>query len=148
METNGSAASELPVSRPRMNVDSQPFWDATAAERLRLQRCTACDTVVWSARAMCPGCGSFELSWFDAAGTGVIYSFSVARKGQRRWAAVAPYVVAYVELTEGPRIMTNIVGCAPDSLEVGAAVRVVWDHSTPDADEEKPAFALPRFTPV
>lgn len=83
---------------------------------------------------------SFDLDRFDAAGTGEVYSFSVPRGGGGRWGKAAPYVVAYVELTEGPRVLTNIVDCDVDTVHIGMPVTVVW-HSTEDGP------AIPRFKP-
>lgn len=131
----------LPTKAPRTNLDSEPFWAATAEGRLTLQRCTACDTVIWWPRSICPTCSSFDLDWFDASGEGSIYSFTVVHQSPgRRWGAATPYVLAYVELDEGPRLMTNVVGCDPATVEIDQRVRVVFD----DTGEGN---ALPRFTP-
>ena len=132
--------SELPTKAPRTNEDTAPFWAATGEGRLTLQRCSSCDTVVWWPRAVCPACSSFELDWFDASGRGHVYSYTVVHRSQgKAWNAVTPYVVAYVELDEGPRLMTNIVDCDPADVAVDAPVQVVWDTT----DE---GTALPRFT--
>lgn len=131
----------LPNRTPQLNEDSQPFWDATEDQRLTLQRCRTCEAVIWFSRAMCPECMSFELERFDAAGTGTIYSFSVPRGGGGRWGRAAPYVVAYVELDEGPRVLTNIVDCDPEVVHIGMPVTVVW-HPTEDGP------AIYRFTPL
>jgi uncharacterized OB-fold protein len=133
--------ADLPITPPRTNEDSAPFWAATAEGRFTLQRCTACDNVVWWPRALCPACSSFDLVWFDAAGEGTVYSYTVVHQSQgRSWNDATPYVVAYVELDEGPRVMSNIVGCDPASIAVGTRVRVTW------ADTGE-GSALPRFTP-
>jgi len=133
--------SNLPTKPPRQNDDSAPFWAATAEGRFTLQRCDQCQEVVWWPRSLCPGCSSFDLEWFDASGEGTIYSFTVVHQSQgRTWNAVTPYVLAYVELDEGPRVMTNIVDCDPEALAIDDRVRVVWD----DTGEGN---ALPRFTP-
>lgn len=139
--TTENGASELPRPTVPVDVDTQPFWDATADERFTLQRCVACSAVIWWTRAICPECMSFDLERFDAAGTGTVYSFSIPRGGGGRWGKAAPYVVAYVELAEGPRVLTNIVGCDPDSVTIGMNVRVVWDPT-----EDGPS--IPRFTPA
>jgi len=133
--------SDLPRPTVPVNNDSQPFWDATADGRFLLQRCGGCQSVLWWPRALCPHCSSFDLDWFEAAGTGTVYSYSVPRGGGGRWGKAAPYVVAYVELTEGPRVLTNIVDCDVETVEIGMAVRVVWDPT-----EDGPA--IPRFTPA
>ena len=132
---------DLPVIAPAVSSETQPFWDATTEGRLVLPRCDACGTVIWYPRTFCPACSSTDVSWFDAAGTGTIYSRSIVRKGQGPFREAAPYVLAYVELDEGPRVMTNIVGCDPDDVAIGQRVTVVF------ADTGK-GSALPRFRPL
>jgi uncharacterized OB-fold protein len=139
--TDGEAAepAEMPTITPRPNEDSQPFWDATAEGRFTLQRCTSCEEVIWWPKSLCPACSSFDLEWFDATGHGKVYSYTVVHRSVGRWNKVTPYVVAYVELAEGPRVMTNIVDCDPALVAVDAKVRLVW-HDTGEGP------ALPRFT--
>jgi hypothetical protein len=108
---------------------------------LLLARCEDCGVVIWYPRAFCPVCGSRSTSWVEACGRGVVYSFTVARRGVGPYRDAAPYVVAYVELAEGPRVMTNVVDCHPDSVEVGMPVQVVF-HDTGQG------HALYRFRPV
>lgn len=131
--------TKLPTRAPRPNEDSQPFWDATAEGRFTLQRCTACDTVIWWPRSLCPECSSFDLEWFDASGNGRVYSYTVVHRSVGGWNKVTPYVVAYVELDEGPRVMTNIIDGDPAAVSIDSAVSVVWN----DTEE---GSALPRFT--
>ncbi len=129
----------LPTKAPHPNEDSKPFWDAAAEGRFALQHCDDCDTVIWWPRALCPACSSFDLTWYDASGNGRVYSYTVVHRSVGGWNAVTPYVVAYVELDEGPRVMTNIVDCDPDAVSIDAPVRVVF-HDTGEG------WALPRFT--
>ena len=131
----------VPVPVPRVNSETKPFWDATAEGRLVLPHCDACGFVIWYPRAFCPECASTDVSWKQASGLGTIYSFSITRKGQGDYRNASPYVLAYVELDEGPRVLTNIVDCDPESLEVGGRVRVVF-HDTGQGS------ALYRFTPA
>lgn len=134
--------SELPTRAPRTNEDTAPFWAATAEGRLTLQRCTTCDTVIWWPRSVCPSCTSFDLAWFDATGEGTVYSYTVVHQSPgRAWGEAVPYVLAYVELDEGPRLMTNIVDVDPAQVAIDTRVRVVWD----DTGEGN---ALPRFTVI
>jgi len=123
----------LPTPEPVVHDDARPYWDAAAEGRLVLPRCTSCSTVIWYPRGFCPSCGSLEVDWVELPGTGEVYSFAVARRGQGAYAEAAPYVVAYVELdlpdgpagTPGPRVMTNIVDCDPGSVAVGDRVEAV-----------------------
>lgn len=129
----------IPTNAPGPNLDAEPFWAATAEGKLKLQRCDACGAVVWWPRAICPECSSFDLTWFEASGHGTVYSHTVVHRAPGSWGRSAPYVLAYVELEEGPRLMTNIVDCDPETVAIDAPVRVVW-HDTGEGN------ALPRFT--
>lgn len=131
----------LPTPAPHPTLETQPFWDATLEDRLVLPRCLSCEHVIWYPRGLCPECGSTDVEWFEASGRGVVYSFSITRRMPGRWGQAAPFVLAYVELDEGPRIMTNIVDCEPESVTVGQAVEVVF-HETEDGPK------IPRFRPA
>jgi uncharacterized OB-fold protein len=138
--TETAAARPLPAPPPMINVETRAFWDATSEGKLLLPRCNACGTVIWYPRAFCPECSSFDVSWFEASGRGSIYSYTVNRRGQGDYRDLA-YVLAYVELAEGPRILTNIVECDPESVSVGQRVEVTFQLTSNGA-------ALPRFRPV
>lgn len=134
--------SELPAKPASPNLESQPFWDATGDGRIELPRCTSCGLVVFYPRGVCPDCQSTALVWETMAGTGEVYSFTITRSGgSRRWREHLPYVVAYVKLDEGPTLLTNVVGCDPDSVEIGMRVKAVFD----DTGE---GHALVRFEPA
>jgi uncharacterized OB-fold protein len=117
------------------------FWAATAEGRFQLQRCNECDTVLWFPRRHCPSCWTENVSTFDATGKGEIYSFTIIRKGAMAYKDSGPFVVAYVELAEGPRVMTNIVDCDVETVAVGMPVEVVF-HDTGEGN------ALYRFRPA
>lgn len=133
--------SALPTSAPITSVETAEYWAATAEGRLLLKRCNSCGTVIWYPRAVCPDCHSTDTSWFEASGQGEIYSWTVSRRGDGPWKDAAPYVIAYVQLDEGPRVMTNIVDADLESLEVGQRVTAVW-HDTGEGN------ALLRFRPA
>lgn len=133
--------STLPTPKPVVDVETEEFWNATAAGRLLLKRCDDCATVIWYPKSLCPSCHGTATSWFEAAGTGVVYSYTVTRRGEGPYREAAPYALAYVELDEGPRVMTNIVDADLDGVHIGQRVRVVFD----DTGEGN---ALVRFTPV
>ena len=133
----------LPAPPPFVHPEVKPFWEATAEGRLVLPKCLECDTLIWYPRPFCPNCASTRVDWIAASGRGSIYSFTVNRRGQADLAAyreAGVYVLAYVELEEGPRVMTNIVDCDPDSVRIGQQVEVVF-HDTGQGT------ALPRFRP-
>lgn len=120
------SATGLPVPAPTVTEETREFWDALAQSRFVLPRCDGCEAWIWYPRAFCPACGGLAVTWQEVSGRGRIYSYTVVRRsGLPDWKDAVPYVIAYVELDEGPRAMTNIVGCDPDVLAIGTAVRVV-----------------------
>ncbi|MEV0084762.1 OB-fold domain-containing protein [Saccharopolyspora sp. NPDC050642] len=120
--------SSLPAPVPAVNPETKPFWEATTRHELLLKRCDSREAVIWYPRQVCPACSSTATTWFPASGRGMIYSFTVVRRGQG-YRGVGPYMLAYVELEEGPRLLTNIVDCNPDDVAIGDPVEVVF-HET------------------
>ena len=131
----------LPAPAPVINSTTAEFWKATTEGRFILQRCNACDIVLWFPRRNCPKCWTEDVSTFDAQQTGTIYSFTVVRKRTGAFKDAGPFVIAYVELADGPRIMTNIVECDVDALHIGMPVEMVF-HDTGEGS------ALYRFRPA
>ena len=129
----------LPVFAPTPTPESKPFWDGTGEGKILLPKCNDCGTVIWCPRTTCPECMSTDVSWFEASGRGTIYSYAVVRRAGGPWRDSLPYVLAYVELEEGPRVLTNITGTI--DLEVGQAV-VAEFHDTGEGN------ALVRFRPA
>lgn len=127
---------------PVMDPESQPYWDAMREQRLMLKRCRACGRHHHYPRELCPHCGSNEVEWTQAKGTGSVYSYTVARRpAGPAFKADTPYVVAIIELDEGARMMSNLVGIDPDQVRIGARVAVQFDAVTPEV-------TLPKFGPV
>jgi len=131
----------LPGRPPRRTEETGPFWDGCAEGRLVLPRCTACAEWIWYPRRFCPFCGSLSVEWGAVSGLGTVYTFTIMRRGSGAYKESAPYVVAYVELREGPRLLTNIVTDDPDAVYVGQPVRVLFQ---PVGDTD----ALFRFEPA
>jgi len=129
------AGEERRIPAPRSDPELKPFWDAAKEGRLLVKRCRACGAAHYFPRALCPFCMSADTEWQTASGRGIIYSYSVARRGG------PAYAIAYVRLDEGVTIMTNIVDCDLDSIAIGAAVRVIFKPS----DGGPP---VPMFTPA
>jgi len=126
--------------QPRPSEYSQAFWDATAEGRFLIQRCNACAKALFYPRVNCT-CGSTDLRDEDASGRGTVFTYTVARRPTHRSFGESPYVIAIVELAEGPHVTTNIVDCDPDAVRVGLEVEVVF---APAID----GVALPLFRPV
>ena len=134
--------SHLPTRAPHRNHETAEFWDACAAGRLVVPRCDECGDLFWYPRLVCPICGSPAVTYTTVSGRGTVYARTVMRRGDGPFRGVAPYVLAMVQLEEGPTMMTNIVGADPESVVVGQAVHVVFDP-VPDSDD-----AIPRFAPA
>src|SRR3970040_78876 len=105
--------------------DSQPFWEGAQRGELRYQRCDDCPSVVFYPRAHCTACGSARLSWHVSQGAGTVYTYSVVRQNRPpACAELGAYAVAYVDLDEGFRMLTNIVGVAAPTKDVRIGQRV------------------------
>jgi hypothetical protein len=127
---------------PRIDEESRGWWEALARHELHVQECGGCGTRRLPPRAVCPTCLSSAVRWVRSAGRGTVYSFTVTHQNQAPgFRETLPYVLAVVELAEGPRLMTNVVECAPDAVRIGMAVEVVFDDVTPEV-------TLPTFRPV
>jgi uncharacterized OB-fold protein len=109
-----------------MTEDTQFFWDGVKAHRLLIQRCGGCGTLRHPPRPMCPHCHSLEWDSIEASGRGTVYSFVIPRHPPLPWFP-EPYVVALVELEEGTRLVTNLVGVDPKDVSIGMPVRVRFE---------------------
>lgn len=130
---------------PPPSEEAAPFWAATERKELVLPWCRACDQAFWHPRANCPRCLGDDIDWRPAAGTGEVYAVSVHhRAGPGRKEDDGPYAVALIDLPEGVRMMSNIVGddlVGEDGeplVSVGDAVRLTW-HALSDGRH------LPQF---
>lgn len=120
------SAPELSKVLPKETELSMPFWEGCRAGELRLQHCAGCDRFQFYPRIVCTGCGRGGLAWRAVSGRGRVASFSVVRRGLSP-AYVAPYVVALIDLDEGPRLMSNIVDTDPAAVAVGDRVEVQFE---------------------
>jgi uncharacterized OB-fold protein len=124
---------------PPVGAESGPFWDATREGRLLVQWCPRCDRGVFYPRAFCPYCGGGggggevggPLEWREANGRATVHAAVVEYRPEAAGASFAdgaPYCIALVDLEEGVRMMTNIVGCRPEDVHSGMAVTVCWER--------------------
>lgn len=113
---------------PPISPVTEPFWDATREQRLVLQWCRSCATPIWYPRDFCPGCLGTDIEWRASTGTGSVYAVTVEHRPQDpRLADRAPYAVALVDLDDGVRLLSNVVGGDPLGVSVGAPVEVAWE---------------------
>ncbi len=132
--------------RPLPNLhdpDTGPFWAATRNKVLRYQQCESCDRVVFYPRRHCTGYLDGNLVWKESAGLGAVYTYSVVRQSYHPFfRGLVPYAVAWIDLDEGPRLVSNIVGVDDPvrDVRIGMRVRVRW--------EEHEELCLPLFEPA
>lgn len=126
---------------PGMTGLTEPYWAAAREGRLVLQECGGCGRVRHPPLPACPDCHGTDLGWREAAGDGTVYSATIVRHPTHvALADRVPYVIALVELAEGPRLVTGITGCPPEDVTAGMPVRVVF---RPVNDQ----VTLPYFQP-
>lgn len=125
------------AKRPLPNLeepDTRAFWEATRNRELRYQQCAQCGTIVWHPRQHCTGCVDGTLAWHTASGNGTVYTFSVVRQSYHPFfRTLVPYAIAWIDLDEGPRILSNIVGfdASAGNLACGRRVVLEWEeHET------------------
>jgi len=126
---------------PRPTPETRHFWEGTLAGELRLQRCAACARVRFPPRPVCPACASPDARVFAASGRARLYSYVIHQRPAPGFRP--PYVIALVELEEGPRMLTNLVGVepTPEALPLDLPLEVVFERAS---DE----IALPLFRPA
>jgi uncharacterized OB-fold protein len=106
---------------PETDAFTRAYWDAAAEGRLLIRRCGACGRAHHYPREFCPHCWSEDVTWEPASGRATLYTWSVVHRNDLPpFSERVPYVAAVVELAEGPRMMTEIVG-AGEALEPIAA---------------------------
>ncbi|CAM5504475.1 DNA-binding protein OS=Streptomyces aurantiogriseus OX=66870 GN=GCM10010251_05700 PE=4 SV=1 [Streptomyces aurantiogriseus] len=135
--------------RPVINRDNAGFWDGVREHRLLIQRCTACATLRFPWLPGCSTCGAPEWDTVEASGEGTVFSYVVMHHppfpaftaSDHAADAAGPYAVALVELAEGVRMVSNVVGVPYDKVRIGMPVRLEFRRY----DEE---LVLPVFQGV
>lgn len=113
---------------PPQSLEAKPFWEATRDRRLLLQRCVACDRAIHHPRAACPYCFGSDLTWREATGAGSVHAVTImSTAAQPAMVGRTPYSVALVDLDEGVRLLTNLVGDGALDATVGDRVRIAWE---------------------
>lgn len=131
--------SDKPLPNP--TADSEAFWSACSEGQFTVQFCKACETAQHYPRGLCTSCGSHDLEMVAASGRGEVFSFTVNHRAPRpAFAENGPYVIALIDLVEGPRMMMNVIGCMPSDVRIGMTVQVVL--------EDRGGMKLPQATPA
>ena len=133
-----SAAKPVPVPTP----ETQPYWQGCKNHELRIQKCAACGHCQFYPRLYCTACMSDRVEWVKASGRGQVLSFTlIYRPVTQAFAAEVPYIVALIALDEGPQMMSNVVGCAPEQVYIDMPVEVVFEDWTEE-------ISIPKFRPL
>lgn len=130
----------LPLQENKNLTD--PFWQAAKRHELVIQRCKKCANWVHHPREQCPFCFAQDLEFAPVSGKGRVYAFTNVHQAQHpAFQEDTPYCFAIVQLDEGPRLVTNVVGCAPEDVRCDMPVVVEFD----DVSEE---WTLVKFKPA
>ena len=141
--TTGSSEYAKPLPRAENPPLTQPFWDAAKRHELIIPRCKTCDKPHFYPREQCPWCASKELEWVPASGKGRLHSYTVIRQPvNRNFQPDVPYAYCIIQLDEGVRMISNLVGCRiPEDLKMDMPVVAEFDDVTPD-------WTLVKFKPA
>ena len=134
--------TQAPVQRPLpLPTDlTRPYWEAAKQGELRIQHCKACGHWQFYPRPFCLNCESEDVQWQRTTGLGSIYTFTVNHRAPNPFMkARLPYVVAIVQLDEGPRLMANVLDAKPGDVAIGKRVQVVFEQASDD-------ITLPQFS--
>jgi uncharacterized OB-fold protein len=127
---------------PATDDETEPYWAAARDHRLLIKRCADCGATHFYPRPFCPVCWSSAVAREEASGDAVLYTWSIVHQNDLPpFPDQVPYVAAVVDLAEGPRMMTNVVDCDPDTLDVGMALRVTYRDLTDEV-------TVPVFVPA
>ena len=134
--------SEYIKPLPKPSAISKPFWDSVRQHKLTAQQCSACSKLRHLPKPFCPYCLSEEWSWAALSGQGEVYTFTIMHRAPGPgFEQDIPLPVALVELKEGIRMLSNIVGCPPEQIRVGMQVKAVYE----DINDQTTLF---KFAPA
>ncbi len=125
---------------PHVTPELKPFFDAARSHKLAVQKCDNCGTLRFPAAPMCLACDSPRSSWVNVSGRGKVFSFTIMHRAYHP-AFKAPYTLAVIELDEGVKMTSDVVGIEPAKVKCGMAVEVMFDKLSDEV-------TLPRFRPA
>lgn len=138
-------SAETSVARkpvPLPTPETEHYWAGTKAGELRIQRCNACSQHYFYPRPSCPNCASLDVSWVVACGRATLHTYLISHRAAPGFEGDVPYALAVVQLAEGPRMMSNIVGIenTPENLVLDMELEVTF--------EDRGAQSVPVFRPA
>jgi uncharacterized OB-fold protein len=135
-------ASNYKKPVPMQDEASQPFFEGAREHRLMIQQCSACGVVIWPVKTRCDNCLNPTVNWVQASGKGTLYSFALMHQVYHPgFAEEVPYNIAQIDLAEGLRIISNVVGCSNNDLQIGMPLEVIFEDITDEV-------TLPKFRPA
>ncbi|MGH7932661.1 MAG: Zn-ribbon domain-containing OB-fold protein [Candidatus Binataceae bacterium] len=135
-------AAHISKPIPVPTVETRPYWEGCRRHELLIQRCAECGHHQFFPRIYCAQCFSDRVEWARACGRAKVLSFTIVRRPvSPAFADEVPYVIALVTLEEGPTMMTNIIGCSPETIEIGMPVKVTFERWTEE-------ISIPKFQPL
>jgi uncharacterized OB-fold protein len=133
-------AYEKPL--PIIDEDNAPYWEYCHKHELRMQKCKSCGHIRFPVSVVCPKCNSLESEWTQLSGRGRVFSYVVYQVAYHpSYKDDIPYIVAIIQLDEGPRMESNVTGCKVDDMYIDMPVEVYFDDVTD-------SISLPKFRPV
>jgi uncharacterized OB-fold protein len=127
---------------PHVDEENRPWWEALKRHELYVQKCRDCGATRYYPRAQCSACLSSRTEWLRCGGRGKVYTFTATFQNQAPgFRESLPYIMAYVELDEGLKMLTNLVDCRPEDVKIGMPVEVVYEDVTPEV-------TLAKFRPA
>jgi len=127
---------------PHLDEENRPWWEALQRHELYIQKCRNCGDKRYYPRALCTSCMSSSIEWVKCSGRGKVYTFTATYQNQAPgFRESLPYIMAYVELDEGVKMLTNLVDCQPEQVKIGMPVEVVYEDVTKEV-------TLAKFRPA
>lgn len=127
---------------PKPTIETKPYWDACQQEKLLIQQCKECEHVQFYPRLMCTKCSSREIGWIEASGIAKVLTYTIVHRPiVPAYQKESPYILAVIQLEEGPTMMTNIVNCPHDDVNCEMNVKVTFEHWSEH-------FLVPVFEPM
>ena len=124
---------------PTLTEENRPFWEGAREGFLRMQKCYSCSHIRFPISHVCPDCLSYEFEWKNLSGRGEIFAYIIYHQlYNKAFMKDIPYNVALVQLEEGPRMYSNVIGCSNNSAKVGDKVVAVFDSVTSE-------ITIPKF---
>jgi uncharacterized OB-fold protein len=133
---------DSPKALPVINDDNRQYWEYCKKHELRMQKCTTCGHIRFPPGFICPACHSLEAEWTILSGKGIVYSYIIYRAVYHpAFKDKIPYMVAIIQLAEGPRMESNITGCRVEEVKIDMPVEVYFE----DVGEN---ISVPKFKPA